>query len=183
VNEVIVVDDASTDLTVIKAEEFGVQVVRLNKNHGKGNALAEGLLIAQGEIILMLDADLLGLVPEHIENLLKPLLNQQADMSVGKFVSGSFWTTLSQHITPALSGQRAIRREFLTEIPNLRNLGFGLEIGITKHFRKLGYTTVIVPLKGLNHLVKEKKRGLFMGFFQRLKMYYQILKVLARKPH
>lgn len=62
--ELIVVDDGSTDATVVVASEYSrrlgsdvVRVLRLRKNRGKGGAIREGMLHARGRYALMVDAD------------------------------------------------------------------------------------------------------------------------------
>ena len=66
--EVIVVDDASTDETweVVRAFEPRVRAMRLAVNRGQCNALNEGLAVAQGEYIKVLDSDDL-LVATHLD--------------------------------------------------------------------------------------------------------------------
>ena len=65
--EVVVVDDGSTDSTAATAEEvakqLGIahQVVRLSRNQGKGAAVRAGVSLAEGEWVLLADAD--GAVP------------------------------------------------------------------------------------------------------------------------
>lgn len=62
--EILIVDDASTDATVQRAEEFArqcwqctVRIIRRPVNGGAGAARKTGVRAAQGEIVLMLDAD------------------------------------------------------------------------------------------------------------------------------
>jgi glycosyltransferase involved in cell wall biosynthesis len=55
--EVIVVDDGSTDRTAEVAAAAGADVVRLERNQGKGVALQRGINHARGEILLFIDAD------------------------------------------------------------------------------------------------------------------------------
>lgn len=178
VDEVVVVDDASSDGSISEVDAFDIKLVRLPRNKGKSNAVSEGLKQAAGEVILLLDADLIGLNQDHIESLIRPVLENRTEISVGQFVSGSFWTTVSQHITPFLSGQRAVKRNILQDLPKLTELGYGLEIVLTRHCRKNQIPILSVPLSGLSHVVKEKKRGFIKGFLQRLKMYLQILRAL-----
>ena len=84
INEVIVVSDGSTDDTVKIALQFdGVQVVELPENRGKGGAMKAGLEQTAAEIVLFLDADLIGLTEDHVNALLQPVLENQALMSLG----------------------------------------------------------------------------------------------------
>ncbi len=181
VDEVIVVDDASTDLTAKIAAGNGAKVLTLSENRGKGNAMAVGLAVAANKVVLFLDADLVGINQKHIADLVLPVLNGEVKMTVGKFHSGEFWTTLSQHITPFLSGQRALQKEALSGFKNMEQLGFGVETALTLFFRKNNLPMKTVLLSNLYHVVKERKFGFFRGFYLRLKMYWQILSVLFIK--
>src|SRR5690606_32026743 len=58
IDEVIVVDDGSSDGTGPTARRCGAEVVRLPANQGKGAALSAGLSTARGDVLLLLDADL-----------------------------------------------------------------------------------------------------------------------------
>src|SRR5690348_5499279 len=55
--EILVVDDNSTDKTPVIAKEKGVRVVHRSVNAGAGAARRTGIREAQGEVIVMLDAD------------------------------------------------------------------------------------------------------------------------------
>ena len=60
--EVIVVDDGSTDQTIAAAQRYKnqfkhFQVLASDKNHGKGYAVKAGMIKAQGEYALFMDAD------------------------------------------------------------------------------------------------------------------------------
>jgi dolichol-phosphate mannosyltransferase len=75
--EVVFVDDGSTDgsyreLVRLHAAHLNVRVVRLRRNFGKAAALAAGLEVAAGEVIVTMDADLQD-DPAEIPNLLAKL--------------------------------------------------------------------------------------------------------------
>ena len=55
--EIIVVDDGSTDETSAVARSAGARVVRHPYNKGNGAAVKTGVREAQGEIVLLMDAD------------------------------------------------------------------------------------------------------------------------------
>jgi dolichyl-phosphate beta-glucosyltransferase len=85
--ELIVVDDGSTDDTIMVVEKLKPQIQNLSilpsaENHGKGYVVRVGMLKAQGKFRLFSDAD--GSTPiEEIDKLLAPLLNKTADVSIG----------------------------------------------------------------------------------------------------
>src|SRR5690554_3853661 len=106
IDEIVVVDDGSIDNTYQEAEKSGARVIKLKRNMGKGAALQQGIIKIHSDIILMFDADLIGLREIHIDNLLRPVLKDQADMTVGIFNKGRGFTDLAQFIFPYLSGQR-----------------------------------------------------------------------------
>jgi dolichol-phosphate mannosyltransferase len=75
--EVVFVDDGSTDgsyreLVRLHAAHLNVRVVRLRRNFGKAAAMAAGIEVAAGEIIVTMDADLQD-DPAEIPNLLAKL--------------------------------------------------------------------------------------------------------------
>lgn len=179
-DEILVINDGSEDGTSAVAAGYGVTVIDLPGNRGKGYAMAMGISASTGEVILFLDADLIGLQVSHIEALLQPVTSGKADMTVGQFHSGRFWTTLSQRITPFLSGQRAVRRSKLDGMGDFSNSRFGIETLLTLHFRKNNFPTELVLLQHLTHIVKEEKSGFWNGFTSRLKMYRDILKSLVK---
>ena len=116
IDEIIVVNDGSTDDTKEQALKHDVKLVDLPKNQGKGKALKAGIDNAKGDIIVMLDADLIGLTEKHFVNLVSPVLKDEADMTIGIFSGGRKSTDFAQKVAPFLSGQRAIKRQFLENI-------------------------------------------------------------------
>lgn len=180
VDEVIVVDDGSTDATAAIAAARGARVVRLESNRGKGAALATGYAGTDAEILMFVDADLIGLRSTHVENLLAPVRSGQAAMAVGVFEGGRIATDLAQVVAPFLSGQRALRRELMETLSDPEQARFGVEVALTQHARRLGATVVEVELPDLTHRMKEEKAGLVRGVWSRMKMYWEIVKVAQR---
>ncbi len=179
VEEIIVVNDGSNDNTYDVAIQYTKNVVNLEKNLGKGGAIIEGIKRSTGNIILLLDADLIGLKPRHIHDLIKPIINNDFDTTVGIFSSGRFFTDLAQKIAPFLSGQRAIKKDILGEFHNLEITKYGFEVAITNYIKKNKYGMKKVILKDMSHVMKEEKEGFIKGFSLRLRMYWQIVKVLS----
>lgn len=178
VDNIIVVSDGSKDDTVYIANKFNVEVIELKENLGKGCAIKRGVEESKGNILVFLDADLVGLTPEHITSLLTPLISDEYHMSIGVFNHGRIYTDFAQKITPFLSGQRAIKREIFDEVPNIDIMNYGVEMALTKFIKQNRFKVIEVPLKDLTHLMKEEKMGIIKGFKERLKMYLEILKFI-----
>ena len=146
--EIIIVDDASTDGTrqLLKKyeEREKFKVIYQQKNTGKGSALRVGFDKAEGEIIIVQDADL-EYDPTDYPELLKPILDGRADVVYGsRFLGGPhrvffFWhyvgnkilTTLSNMctnlcLTDMETGYKVFRRTVLDAF-TLKSNRFGFE--------------------------------------------------------
>lgn len=154
VEEIIVVDDGSADNTALIARGEATKVIILDRNMGKAAALLEGIRGTDAELLLMMDADILGLTPGHIASLLEPVLNQRADMAVGVFSDDMLHRTMS-----FLSGLRVVPRSFICGIPDLNKAGFGIETLISRHARANGHRIEEVRLDNITHLTKGEKFG------------------------
>lgn len=178
--EIIVVSDGSTDNTADVARKAGpkVKVLELPTNQGKGAALLAGVKETTADILVLLDADLIGLQPEDVENLLRPVLADGALMAVAVFAQGRLATDLAQKIAPFLSGQRAVRRQLIESIPELDVSRFGVEVALTQYVHEQDIAVVRVPWHDVTHVMKEEKLGLAKGFGARLKMYQEIISSL-----
>jgi glycosyltransferase involved in cell wall biosynthesis len=185
VDEVIIVNDGSQDDTSAVARGLrGVRVVDLPRNVGKGGAMTAGAAATTADILIFLDADLIGLKPEHIERLVEPVKTRRYDMAVGSFRGGRRMTDWAQKITPNISGQRAIRRGTFEQIPDLENARYGVEMQITKFCQHHRVKTQVVMIPGVTHPMKEEKLGVLRGVMSRAKMYSQIVRIVLdpRKP-
>lgn len=177
--DIIVVDDGSTDTTASVVSEFPIQLVRLPSNQGKGAALAAGIKAAKTEIVLFLDADLVGLKTEHIERLITPIVgNTKLCMTIGIFRASGFVANFG-NMLQALSGQRAVRKSWAKDIPGLETSRYGADTLMTRYAKKRGLKVVKVYLDHLTHVYKEQKYNFIVGFFRyRMKMYLEIARTM-----
>ncbi|OPZ82293.1 MAG: Glucosyl-3-phosphoglycerate synthase [bacterium ADurb.Bin429] len=180
VHEIIVVDDGSLDDTARVARGLGVRVVRLPENLGKGSAMRAGAQAATGDILLFLDADLRNLAPEQVDSLIRPVLEREAGMTIGIFRGGRAATDLAQVISPHLSGQRCLPRDFFLAAPLVGGSRSGVEIALTVHARACKLAIQTVELPGATHTMKEEKIGIVRGTLARWRMYTDILATLIR---
>lgn len=180
IDETIVVNDGSTDDTEKVVSLFNVKLINLKTNLGKGAALKRGIQAANGDVLVLLDADLIGFTPEHFNKLVKPVLDNKCDMAVGIFSSGRKRTDLAQKIAPFLSGQRALKKDVLIDFINKSDvdiLKYGIEVALTKYAKEKHLRVQHVQLENMTHVMKEEKLGFIKGFKARLMMYKDILKV------
>jgi glucosyl-3-phosphoglycerate synthase len=156
VDEVLVLDDGSTDATAERARQAGGQVHAVAEvlpdlavGEGKGNALWKSLYVAEGDLVCFLDADLRRFEPHFVTCLLEPLLTEPG---VG-FVKGYYQRPLGGEPTGGgrvnelvarpllcalfpelasvrqpLGGEYAGRRELLEVVPFVE--GWGVELGL-----------------------------------------------------
>lgn len=85
--EIIIVDDGSTDnsfslLEKLKNHHPQLKAIRLRRRCGQTPALMAGFEMSQGEIVVVLDADLQQ-DPGEIQKLIKPIMKDQADVVSG----------------------------------------------------------------------------------------------------
>ena len=131
-------------------------------------------------MVLFLDADLIGLTPKHVHSLLEPVMNDQADMTIGIFDKGRIATDLAQKMAPYLSGQRALKFPLLEQISDLDVARFGVELALNRFMETSGIRVQEVLLHDMSHVMKEEKFGVWKGMAARMKMYWEIIKYFTR---
>jgi glycosyltransferase involved in cell wall biosynthesis len=153
VDEIVVVDDGSTDDTRDRARRSGARVLKAPRNLGKGRALERALdLIEPAEVYLFLDADL-GETAKEAGPLVDEVLSGRADLAIGalpreprhggfravKRVAAVLIRVLSGFTAvEPLSGQRAVTRAVLAAVRPLAG-GFGVESAMTIDAARLGF--------------------------------------------
>lgn len=182
IDEVIVVDDGSDDGTAAVARRYGAKVIRFPVNRGKAAALDAGVRAAKNDVLLFLDADLVGLRPEHVRKLLSAYAEGDAEIVIGVFREGRAATDLSMRIAPFLSGQRVLHRRIWERARSgVEEMSFGVEMALTKVALREGWRQKKVILEGVTHVRKEEKMGFGRGFRRRLRMYGDIFRALFRR--
>jgi glucosyl-3-phosphoglycerate synthase len=160
VDELLVVDSDSTDATAAVARAAGAEVVATadvlpsyGSRPGKGEALWKSLAATTGDLVVFLDADLLGDIGHYLPGLLTPLLTDpRVDYVKGCYtrpltVDGehrpagggrvteltarpllnALWPELAGFVQP-LGGEYAGRRAVLEQVPFVS--GYGVEVGL-----------------------------------------------------
>jgi glycosyltransferase involved in cell wall biosynthesis len=180
IDEVIVVNDGSTDDTAERARFWGATVVSVPRNGGKASAMARGVLAAKHGIIFFLDADIIGLTPAMITQLVTPVTSGEFGMYVGIRGRKTYWANRLLHFTPILGGERVLTRELWDQVPHTYKKNFQIEIALNFFAKELGRKMGFTVVPGLSQVIKETKRGVWLGLWQRLLMIYDILLVSWR---
>ncbi|HEX2047337.1 MAG TPA: glycosyltransferase [Acidimicrobiales bacterium] len=168
VDEVIVVDNGSSDATAAVAAGQGARVVS-EPLPGKGEAMRTGVASTAADVIVFLDADLVGLVPDHVDALVEAVLDG-AGMACGLFDRGPVLNPFFVHLLPALTGERALRRELFEALTPEFVHGYRIEAGLNSLAREEGVPVVRFVCPGLWHRPKEKKLGPVRGFVTKVSM-------------
>ncbi len=177
IDEILVIDDGSRDRTAQISSNLSVDVLRHNKNRGKGAALVSGIRNkSESDVYLFLDADLIHLNEKHLHDLAKPIVSDSSVvMTIGVFKGGRGSTDLAQRVCPILNGQRAVRGTWIRNVKDFSWSRFGVEVYLTHFARDFGGQVEMVPLWGISHYHKEEKYGPILGFYHRIKMYFEII--------
>lgn len=190
VEKVIVVDDGSTDATFTKAKEAGAEVLKHEKNEGKGGALRTGLesALEKGfEQIILMDGD--GQHdPNEIPKFLKAAEEPRADIIVGSRMEnvkdmprdrltvnriGSCLTSLlaRQRIPDSQSGYRLVKSKILKKI-TLTSQRYDVESEMLIKAGKRGFGIKSIPIK----TIYRQEISHFRKFWDTLRFIKLILK-------
>jgi hypothetical protein len=167
--EVLVVDDGSTDDTADVAERYPVRLVQHPSNRGKGVAIRTGIAEAQGENVVIMDADATYPVPaiKEMVDLLDdndlvrgiresepesmPVVNRLGNWFFNKLLSLSHGLEGADHLT----GLYAIRRSAAVRL-GTEAQGFDIETEIGIKAKARGLREAEIPISYLPR-VGEKK--------------------------
>lgn len=160
VHEIIVVDDGSADNTREVVSQFPqVRLFALEKNGGKSHAVAEGIRKATGEFIFLLDADLAGLSPAYLTNLIEPIASGKADISIS--LRGNTFIVWRWIGIDYISGERVFAKKFID--PLLERIsglhGFGLEVYMNKFIVKQKLRIAVVRWDAAESAFKHQTPG------------------------
>ncbi len=154
VDELIVLDDRSTDDTAVVAAHAGARVVSIDdlhrehgEGHGKGNALWATLLVSHGDFVVWCDGDVTSFEPDWVAKLIAPLLDDptvamvkalyhrptkyggggRTTELVARPLMSRFFPSLTGLAQP-LSGEYAARRDVVEELEFVQ--GWGVEMAL-----------------------------------------------------
>ena len=169
--EILVVDDGSSDRTVEEARKAGAKVIRHPYNKGNGAAVKSAVRAAEGDFILLMDADgqhppaeitkLIDKLPDYDLVVGARSFGGQATLSrgLGNGALNRFASMLSGfRITDLTSGFRAAHRDRFREFVHLFPNGFSYPATSTLAFIKAGFNVTFVPIEGKKRAGHEKSK-------------------------
>lgn len=178
IDEVIVVNDGSSDKTVEVVKKFKVKLIDNEHNMGKTRSVKRGIEAAKNELIMMLDADLSGLTAESINKLAKPVLDGKVDWTLS--LRGNSFGYMKALKMDWVSGERVIPKELFSDplIWSRPDVGYGLESLMNKSLLAHNKTFQSVYLEEVHITNKAEKVGFIKGILGELHMVGQITKVV-----
>ena len=200
-NEIIIVDDGSTDNSLTLANQykyekdynFLLKVIKIKNNSGKGNAIQIGIKETVGEYILLMDADLELDTKDSKE--MSQMIKKNKDIKcifgsrylsgklkknnyffnnlIGKFNSLIFNIFFSQSISDVHCGLKILHRDVVNNI-NLSVKDFGIEIDLASQIVRNNF---FIYEYGVSYYFRTKKQGKKITWIDGLKSFYYLLKV------
>ena len=191
IDEIVIVNDGSTDNTAQVIENLGVSIITMVKNQGKGYAMKKAMEQINYDYIAFVDGDL-GFSSAEVEKLIKPVVLGEVDFTIAKFPKLSdvsktkggfgFVKTLAKkgvylytkkEMDTSLSGQRVYKKEVIESIQYIPT-DYGIEVAMTIQALNAGYTFKEIPVS-MTHRYSQRS---LRGFKHRGKQFFQILKTL-----
>ncbi len=176
--QIVVVDDCSRDGTAdIVAGLDGVELLRHDRNQGKGAALRTAFTTVRGKVIVIQDADL-EYDPADIPGLIQPILDGHADVVFGSRLIGGrpqrvhlFWHKVGNRLLSLLTdvlynttltdmetGYKAFTLDVLRQIEPLRESDFRIEPELTAKICRGGFRIYELPISYYGRSYDEGKK-------------------------
>jgi dolichol-phosphate mannosyltransferase len=199
--EIIIVDDYSTDKSLIVAEKLQtkhqeVSVFKHQKNQGKGAAIRTGIKHATGDFIAIQDADL-EYNPQELLKLIAPIKSGEADVVFGsRFLTSQehrvlyFWHSLGNKFLTLLSNMftdlslsdmetcyKVFRRDKIQDI-TIQEDRFGFEPEIVA---KIAHKKLRIYEMGISYHGRTYEEGKKIGWKDGVRAFYCIFHYNAYK--
>lgn len=161
VDEIIVVNDGSTDNTEAEAKSAGAFVINHKVNKGKGEALTTGYKNSDSDIIAFIDADIHNLTSKKVDAMIRPILEGKTDITKTKFARESGRVTeltakpLLNFFFPEISFEQPLSGQFAAKRSALKKIAFekdyGVDVGIVIDADVLGISVEEVDIGEIEH--------------------------------
>lgn len=180
INEIIVIDDGSTDGTDTIALHYpGIQFIKLENHKGKSFAVYTGIQASQYDTLALIDADLINFSHDSLTKLVDPVISGKADVSISiRENTLSFWHLIG---IDYISGERVLPRSlFDGKLESLTKIaGFGLEVFENEIMVEKKMRIAIVYLHCVIGPWKYKKQTFWKGVRGEFSMIREIITTVS----
>ncbi len=177
IDEVIVVDDGSSDSTADVVRQFpGVRLVSHPNNLGKSAAMATGVTAASHAHLLLLDADLKGLTSQDITALISPVIHGKALVSISlRRNSLLIFRAIGLDF---VSGERVVPKDLMSEaLKEIRALPrFGIEMFMNREIIARRLPVAVTHWPQVTQARKTEKLGYWRGMRAELRMIGDLMR-------
>ena len=174
IQEIIVINDGSKDNTARIAKKYRVKLVDFKKNHGKSIAIKKACTGLTTDILFFCDADLIRFRPEYADNIIRPVYDGEAGMSIG-LRNYNLWNPVQKRLI-LISGERAILNSYFQKIMESPcfSSAWSMEIVMNEYCRQKG---IKVKAEVYDYSASWKPRK--MGFLGLLKGAAELIEVYS----
>jgi len=168
-NEIIIINDGSSDGTeeVLNQYNDKIKIVKNNTNRGKGYGVAQALKLAKGELVILLDGDIVNYTEKDLRLLIKPVVRRECDFTL---------KPTDDIIFKNLSGIRCYwRMDLLNCLTRLEQSSrYGLEIVLNRCLKNK--RRKFIKLNDYHHFQKFEKFNLPVAMWEYSKEAASLLK-------
>ncbi|HLD97792.1 MAG TPA: glycosyltransferase family 2 protein [Candidatus Nanoarchaeia archaeon] len=189
VDELIVVNDGSYDKTkeIIESQKKKykkLKIINNNPNIGKSASVGKGIKAAKNDLVMLIDADLINLNEKNITDLVKPVIENKAKVSISlrknyvliHRIMGINYFLLNVLKIDIVSGERVFNRKIIKNLDELNHIqGYELEVFINKIIIKKKLNLKVVKWSNVYTPQKTEKYGFIVGIKTDIKMIEQII--------